>query len=107
MNSFNELFPLARMFPLSVMHKVLRKIFEKVFIKKKFIQCKISRTLKINLCETSDNKNIGKLFSKYELLFLNQINSSSDPSQILVLRLPLPRASLPPLPSLSNFTLAN
>ena len=27
-----------------------------------------------------DNKNIGKLFSKYELLFLDQANSSSNAS---------------------------
>ena len=48
-----------------------------------------------------------KLFSRYELLFLDQANSSSDPSQILILHFPTPRASLPPSPSLSNFTIAN
>ena len=41
-----------------------------------------------------DNKNIGKLFSKYKLLFLDQINSSSDPSQTLMLQFPISRASL-------------
>ena len=35
-----------------------------------------------------DNKNIGKLFSKHELLFLDQANSSSDPSQILIIQFP-------------------
>ena len=50
---------------------------------------------------------IGKLFSKYELLFLNQANFCFNPSQILMLQFHTLGASLPPLPSLSNFTLAN
>ena len=79
---------------------MLRKILE-VFITKKFSQYKISRTLKIDSPEIPDNKDIGKLFSKYELLFLDQANSSSDPSQRWTLRFPTPRASLPP--SLSLF----
>ena len=62
---------------------VLWKILEKVFITKKSTQCKTSRTLKLDGFEIPDNKNIGKLFSKYELLFLDQANSSFDPSQIL------------------------
>ena len=82
-------------------------MLEKVFITYKFTQCKTSRTLKIDVFKIPDNKNIGKLFSKYELLFLNQANSSSDPSQILILQFPIPRASIPPSPCLSNFTLAN
>ena len=57
--------------------KVLRKILEKVFINKKFTQCKTSRTLKMDVLEIPGNKNIGKLFSKYKLLFLNQANSCS------------------------------
>ena len=81
--------------------KVLLKILEK------FIQCKISRILKIDGFEIPDNKNIGKLFSKYELLFLDQANFTSDPSQILILQFPIPRAYLPPSPSLLNFNLAN
>ena len=56
---------------------------------------------------TRQNKNIGKLSSKYELLFLDQASSSSDPSKILILQLVIPRASLSPLPSLSNLTLTN
>ena len=87
--------------------KVLRKIQEKIFINKKFTQCKTSRTLKIDVFEIPDNKNIEKLFSKYELLFLNQAISCSDPSQILILQFATARALLPPSPSLSNFTLAN
>ena len=87
--------------------KVLRKILEKVFITKKLTQCKASRTLKIDVFEIPCNKNIGTLFSKCELLFLDQDSSSSDPSQIVTLRVPMPRASLPPSSSLSNFTLAN
>ena len=86
---------------------MLRKILEKVFITKKFTQCKTSRTLKIDVFEMSDNKNFEKLFSKYELLFLDQANSSSNPSQILIQQFPIPRASLPPSPSLPNFTSAN
>ena len=51
---------------------------EKVFITEKFNQCKTSRTLNINVFELPDIKKIGKLFSKYKLLFLD--NSSSAPS---------------------------
>ena len=64
---------------------------------------KTSRILQINVFEMPDNKNIGKLFPKYELLFLDQANSSSDPSQIFILRFLIPRA---PLPLCKNFTLA-
>ena len=38
---------------------------------------------------------------------LDQTNSSSDPSQTLILRFPTPRTSLPPSLSLPSFTLAN
>ena len=55
--------------------KVLGKILEKVFITKKFTQCKTLRTIKIDVFEIPDNKNIEKLFIKYELLFLDQDNS--------------------------------
>ena len=48
-----------------------------------------------------DNKNIGKLFSKYELLFLLKANSSSGRSQILILQFSIPRASLLLSPSRS------
>ena len=47
------------------------------------------------------------MFSKYELLFLDQANSSFDRSQILILQFLIPRASLPATPFLSNVTLAN
>ena len=87
--------------------KVLRKILEKFFGNEKFTQCKTSRTLQINVFEIPDNKNIGKLFSKYELLFLDQANSRSDPFQILIIQFSTPRASLPHSLSLSSFTLAN
>ena len=59
---------------------MLWKILKKVFLTKKFTQCKTSRTLKIDAFEVPDNKNVGKLFSKIELLFLDQTNSKSDPS---------------------------
>ena len=79
---------------------------EKVFIYWKFTECKTSRTLKMDVFEIPDIKDIGKLFSRFELLYLDQANFSSDPSQILMLKLPISRAFLPPSPSLPNFTLA-
>ena len=72
---------------------MLRKILVKVTVTNKFTQCKTSRTLKVDVFEITDNKNIGKLFSKYELLLLDQANSSSDPSQALTKRFHTPRAS--------------
>ena len=69
---------------------------EKVFVNKKFTQWKTSGTLQIDVFEIPDIKNIGKLFSKNELLFLDQANSNSDLSQILALQFPTPGASLPP-----------
>ena len=45
--------------------KVLRKILEKIFITKKFIQCKTPCILKIDVLKIPDNKTIGKIFSKY------------------------------------------
>ena len=85
---------------------MLWKILE-VFITKKFTQCKTSHTLKIDGFKIPDNKNVGKLFSKYKVSFLDQADSSSDPYQMIILQFPIPRASLPPSPSLSNFTLVN
>ena len=76
-------------------------------ITKTCTQRKTLHALKIDLFELSDNKNIGKLLSKYELFFLDQADFSSDPSQILILQYPIPTASLSPSPSLSNFPLAN
>ena len=86
---------------------MLRKILE-VFITKNVTQCKASSTLKIDLIFSKilDNKIIGKLFSKYELIFLDQASSSSDLSQTLILRFLLPRVSLPPLSSLFKFYLS-
>ena len=40
----------------------------------------------IDICELPDDKNLKKIFSKYELPFLDQANSSSDLSQILTLQ---------------------
>ena len=51
-----------------------------VFITWKFAHYKTSHTLKLVVFKIPDNKNIGKLFSKYELLFLDQANSSSNAS---------------------------
>ena len=68
---------------------------------------KILFTLKIDLFETPGNKNVGIIFSNYELFYLDQANSSSDSSQILILRFFIPRGSLPYSRSLSIFTLAN
>ena len=62
--------------------------------------------MKIDVFKISGNKNIGNLFLKYELLFFDQANSSSDLSQTSIPHLLICRASLPLSPSLSNFTLA-
>ena len=86
---------------------MLRKILEKVFITKKFTHCKILCTLKIDVFEIPDNKNIGILFSKCELLFLNKANCSTDPSHILITQSSQPRSSLPLSPPLLNFMLYN
>ena len=80
---------------------------DQVFVNKKSTKCKTSRTLQIDVFKIPDNRSIGKLFSKYELLFLDQANSSSDASQLLMLKFPKTRASLPPWPCLSYFTLIN
>ena len=88
-------------------HKVLRKILDKVFVNKKFARYKTSRTFQINVFEIPHNKDIGKLFSNYKLLFLDQANSSSDPSQILILKFLLTKASRSLSSFLSIFTLAN
>ena len=50
---------------------LLRKILEKTFITKKYTQCKTLHTLKIEVFEFLDKKNIGRLFSKYETFFLD------------------------------------
>ena len=73
----------------------------------KLTQCKTSRILQLDVFEIPDNKDIGKLFSKYELPILDQANSSSDPSQMLILQFPTTRTSLPLSPFLSYFTIAN
>ena len=86
---------------------ILWKILEKVFITNTFTQCKTSRTFKIDVFKIADNQNFAKLFSKHELLFLDQANSSSDPSQIFILEFFIPTAFLLPSPSLPNFTLVN
>ena len=87
--------------------RVVQKIFEKIFITKRFTQWKALLTLKIDAIEIPHNKNIVKLFSKYVLLFLDQANSNSDLSQILILKFPKPTAFLSHSPFPSNFTLAN
>ena len=62
----------------------------------------IWRTLKIDIFGILGEKNIGKCFLKYKLLYLDQSNSSSDLSPILILRFSIPRAYFPPSRSLSN-----
>ena len=47
------------------------------------------------------------MFWKYELLFLDQASSSSDPFKVLILQSLIPRASLPSSKSLSNLILAS
>ena len=67
----------------------------------------MSCILKIDVFEIPDNKNIGKLFSKNKLLFLDQANSRSDSTQIPILQLSIARASVPLSRYLSNVTLSN
>ena len=81
---------------------MLRKILN-VFITKKSNQCKTSCTLKIDVYEIPNNKHIRNCFSKYELLFQDQANSSSDRSKILILQSSIPTTFLLPLPFLFNF----
>ena len=57
----------------------------------------------MDVFELPDRKNIGKLFLKFELIFLDYADFSFDPSQILILQYPIPPTYLPPSPSLSNF----
>ena len=57
---------------------MLRKILVKFFITNKITKCKTSCSLKFNVFEIADNKNIAKLFSKYELFLLYQANFSSN-----------------------------
>ena len=71
--------------PAQIQQKVLRKILEKVFITQKCTQRKILHAIKIDFFELSDNINIRKLLSKYELFCMCQANSSSDLSQIFIL----------------------
>ena len=75
---------------------MLRKILVKFFITNKITKCKTSCSLKFNVFEIADNNNIAKLFSKYELFLLYQANFSSNPSQTLIQRFPMPRASYNP-----------
>ena len=94
-----------KILPAQVQQKLLWTILEKVFITKKRTQCKPSYMLKTDVFELSNNKDIGKLFSKY--VFLDQANFSFNPSQILILQYPILWASLPPFPFLLNCTMAN
>ena len=52
-------------------------------------------------------KILGNCCQTWTAFFSDQANSSSDPSQILILRFPITRASLRSSPSLSSFTIAN
>ena len=56
---------------------VLRKILQNIFITKKCTQLKTLHTLKTDAFVLTDNKNIGKLFSKYALFSLDQANFRS------------------------------
>ena len=86
--------------PAQIQHNMLWKTLEKVSITKKYTQHRALRTLKTDVLELPDNKNIRKLFSKNQLFSLDHTNFSSDPSQILILQYPTPKAPLPPSASL-------
>ena len=62
--------------PAQIQQKVLQKILGKVFITMNCIQHKTLHALKVDLLEMSDNKNIWKLLSKYELFSLDQANTT-------------------------------
>ena len=62
----------------------------------KCTQCKIPQTLKADLCELPYNKNIKKLFLKYELFYSVKASSSSDTFQILIQQQPISVSSPPP-----------
>ena len=49
-------------------------LHDNIFITQKFTHYKTSQTLKFDIFKIPDNKNIGKSFSKYELVFLDQAN---------------------------------
>ena len=83
---------------------MLRKTLEEVFIFKKPTQCKTSHTIETDF-DLPDTRNIEKLFSKYEMFFLDQLNFSSDLSKILIMQQLIPRAASSPWPSLFNLTL--
>ena len=70
-------------------------------------KCKTSRILKIDVFEVPDKLKIMKNCSQNMNCLIQQANSSYDPSKILILQFPMPADFLPPLPSLSNLTLAN
>ena len=55
-------------------------LYHNVFITEKLAHYKTSRTLKCDVFKIPDNKNIEKLFSKYEVIFLDQASSGSNPS---------------------------
>ena len=57
---------------------------EKLSITKKLTQRKTSRVLKTDVFQIRDDKKIGRLFSKYEVLFLDKVNYSSDTSQRMI-----------------------
>ena len=91
--------------PAQIQQKLPWTLLEKVFITKKRTQCEPSYMLKTDVFELSNNKDIGKLFSKY--VFLDQANFSFNPSQILILQYPILWDSLPHFPILLNCTMAN
>ena len=62
--------------PAQIQQKVLQKILGKVFITMNCTQHKTLHALKVDLLEMSDNKNIWKLLSKYELFSLDQANTT-------------------------------
>ena len=82
--------------PALIQQKVLRKILEKVFITTKCTQSKTLHTLKADVFELTENKNIEKLFSKYDLFSLDQANLAPDPSQILIIQYPFQQLSCLP-----------
>ena len=66
------------LYSCQIQQKELWKTLEEVFITKKCTHCKTFHTLKTDVFELPDNKDIKKLFSQYVLFFLDQFNFSSN-----------------------------
>ena len=75
---------------------VLQKMLEKVFVAKKFTQCKTSHTLCNIRFEIPENKNFGNCVQNVNCFSWIKLIPSSDPCHIVILQFPVLIASLSP-----------